>query len=506
MSVVSGYPLSVGGFDVSAERNWPVLPPATFAGPIYGASYDDWLANATQDDRAIVVLRDPRDLVVSLVFSLGFSHMPSSMTRLLRSPIAAASDRDRVRIGIFLLTQWADRMRSWGTAALGDREYVAVYRRLIADPKEEFASICRFLGWQIEPRLLHRVVDRHAFEKRTGRSPGDVNPFSHLRKGIDGDWKSYFDRELGEEFEATFPQLLADLGCEPDTDWYKSLPEQLTHEQTKLPSSDARVQELLSKLASFEDQYTELELWRTAAEERREKIRQLTKNVEALEARVAAPNLDTIKHLSQIKELTITVRHHEMLSAERLARNQRLEEAIQELRVRIEERNETAEQRLEQIYELTRKVHELESRIAEPDLDAEKHILQITELTAMIRELETRLAAPNLLAEERLAKIQTLADQVHYHEQMAKERLAKINLMTLMVSELQAQIEQLNAVSEERLADILNLTAHIQSTESVLAEVQKAADDRKEIIEEIRTSVSYRYGFLPVSKLGSLFR
>jgi hypothetical protein len=260
ISVVSGYPLSVSGIDVASHRTWPQFPQSTFAGPIYGASYDDWIANSTHDDRAIVVLRDPRDLVVSLVFSLGFSHVPSSITRLLRSPIAAASDHDRVRIGIFLLTQWGDRMRSWGTAQAGDREYVSTYTRLVGNPKGEFASICDFLGWKIEPRLLHRVVDRHAFEKRTGRNPGDVNPFSHLRKGIDGDWRNYFDRELGEQFEATFPQLLADLGCEAGTDWYKSLPESLSPESRQLPAGDARVRELLAQLASFEDQYTELGL------------------------------------------------------------------------------------------------------------------------------------------------------------------------------------------------------------------------------------------------------
>ena len=142
---VSGFPLSAGGIDVASE-GWPNVPSDSFAGPLYGASYENWSENAADDDRAIVVLRDPRDLVISLVFSLGFSHVPSSMTRLLRSPISAASDRDRVRIGIFLLTQWADRMRSWGTAPPGNREYVTSYQRLTSHPKEEFGAICRFLG------------------------------------------------------------------------------------------------------------------------------------------------------------------------------------------------------------------------------------------------------------------------------------------------------------------------------------------------------------------------
>src|SRR5256885_5658397 len=62
------------------------------------------------------------------------------------------------RSGIFLFTQWADRMRSWGTAPASPRERIVTYGRLIQNPKDEFAAICRFLGWPIEPRLIHRMV------------------------------------------------------------------------------------------------------------------------------------------------------------------------------------------------------------------------------------------------------------------------------------------------------------------------------------------------------------
>ena len=48
--------------------------------------------------------------------------------------------------------------------------------------------------------------------------------------------------------------------------------------------------------------------------------------------------------------------------------------------------------------------------------------------------------------------------------------------------------------------------AHIQSVEQALAEVNQAADDRMKIIDEIRASASYRYGFLPLSRLGSVLR
>jgi flagellar motility protein MotE (MotC chaperone) len=405
VSESSGYPLSVSGFDVAASGAWPVQPPSTFAGPIYSASYDDWAANAGPQDRALVVVRDPRDLVVSLVFSLGFSHVPSNITQLLRAPILAASDQDRIRIGIYLLTQWADRMRSWGPARTGTREHVVTYHQLVARPNDEFTSICHFLDWDIEPRLLRRVVDRYSFENRTGRRPGELNPYSHLRKGVAGDWRNHFDSTVGEEFESTFPHLLADLGYEQDGGWYKDLPQQMPaiRNETEEASSSG----LLSKLASFEDQYMELQLWRSAALDRLDDVNRLTAEVEELQARIAAPNPETEQHLAQIHELTRTVRQLEGTCDRRLA-------MIEELRQVIQNQNISAEQRLSDVYALTRNVRELEVRVSTPDQIAEERLRDILKLTEHIRNLESTVSETQRAAEDRKRCLEEIRSSSSY--------------------------------------------------------------------------------------------
>ena len=65
---------------------------------------------------------------------------------------------------------------------------------------------------------------------------------------------------------------------------------------------------------------------------------------------------------------------------------------------------------------------------------------------------------------------------------------------------------QPDPVAEERLTDILKLTAHIESIERALEEVKHAAEERKSVIDGIRASASYRFGFLPLSKLGGVLR
>ena len=144
--------------------------------------------------------------------------------------------------------------------------------------------------------------------------------------------------------------------------------------------------------------------------------------------------------------------------------------------------------------------------IAEPNLAAEERLTQIRELTIHIRHQE-KVAANRLADIERInAVIESQKERVKELENVSAERLEQIHILTRNVTQLQDRVGQPDPVAEARLADILKLTAHIQSIEQTLAEVQRAAEDRKKIIDEIRASASYRYGFLPLSKLGSALR
>ena len=79
----SEHTLAAGGIDLQSEL-WPRLQPSQLASPLYSCGAGAWRQTATNTDRALVVIRDPRDIVVSLVYSVSFSHTPSATTRLLR--------------------------------------------------------------------------------------------------------------------------------------------------------------------------------------------------------------------------------------------------------------------------------------------------------------------------------------------------------------------------------------------------------------------------------------
>lgn len=326
----TGFRLGAGGIDIPSEP-WPELKAGEIAAPLYCAAPRDWEAYSTDSDRAIVILRDPRDIVVSLAASYRASHAPSQTTRLLRGPINSASPQHRLLLAMFAFSSWSDRLRPWSRTKLYRNAFVTTYCNLVDDQLGEFARIFDFLGWKIPAATLSAVLAENDFTARTGRARGDENVFNHRRKGQPGDWRNHFDIETGRVFEESFPRLLIDLGYEQSVDWWQALsggniqstPEQLEHGQW------------LSVLEEFS---RELEVVRTAAAERLEVIQALTKEVANKRIELEGYRFAAAERLRDVEELTATTKSAQLLAgsaataaAERLTVIESLLARIQEL-------------------------------------------------------------------------------------------------------------------------------------------------------------------------------
>ena len=257
----SGHTLAASGIDLQSSP-WPNLRPGQFASPLYSAGAGEWRLVATPEDRAFVVIRDPRDIVVSLVYSVSLSHTPTAITLLLRDPIANASSRNKLQVGMFLLAQWAEYLRSWSRAPEFDNIHLTRYEDLVADLPAELTKLFSFLQWDIPQPVVHAIAQDNDFAIRAGRPAGQENLFSHRRKGVAGDWRNHFNRDLARLFEEAFPGLLTELNYEPVNNWWQTVPTDLPELK---PDPVQQHANLLSVLAEFEK---ELAVTRTAAEER----------------------------------------------------------------------------------------------------------------------------------------------------------------------------------------------------------------------------------------------
>jgi hypothetical protein len=221
--IVAHSSVGLGNSGVDLQREtWPAQDPGTLVGPVYNGSAQDWLTQKETGQKAVVVLRDPRDRLVSMMYSYTYSHTPNNVTAAIRGPLLSLSERDRLLTCLFDSRHIEHAMRSWAGGI--DDSFVTKYESLSADALHEFAAIVDFLEWNIPPEVLAAAVSRHSFENRSGRKPGDINIHSHYRSGVAAGWRQHFDRDLGRLFEALFPELLSRMGYEEDCSWFEALP------------------------------------------------------------------------------------------------------------------------------------------------------------------------------------------------------------------------------------------------------------------------------------------
>lgn len=277
----SGHVIAASGVDLQSSP-WPVLVPGQFASPLYSTGTGEWRQVATAADRAFVVIRDPRDIVVSIVYSVSLSHTPTAITRLLRDPISTASPRNKLQVGMFLLAQWADYLRSWKDSGEFENVYLARYEDLITDLPGQLTQLFAFLRWPIPQSVTLAIAQDNSFASRAGRQPGDENQFSHRRKGIAGDWRNHFNRDLARLFEDAFPGMLTDLGYEAANDWWQEVPDTIPELESDPVQERAR---LVAVLEEFEN---EIAVTRVAAEERLRDVHILHEAIAERDAALAA--------------------------------------------------------------------------------------------------------------------------------------------------------------------------------------------------------------------------
>jgi len=94
------------------------------------------------------------------------------------------------------------------------------YEDLLERPEEEFGRLFEFLGARAGEKTVARCVKATSFERRSGgRSRGQEDAGSGMRKGIAGDWANVFTGWDKEIYKKIAGDLLVELGYEKDNNW-----------------------------------------------------------------------------------------------------------------------------------------------------------------------------------------------------------------------------------------------------------------------------------------------
>jgi lipopolysaccharide transport system ATP-binding protein len=193
------------------------------AGKVYPAVYvtheEFHSVRRPANARHFVIIRDPRDTLVSLYFSLKISH-PDHIPVIAawRSRLQKMSAEEGfLRLMEDLLPEQVSIPRSW--CAAGER--VLHYEDLLTDDLSILSRVlldeCQ-LG--VSRAELERAVLNRRFEQLTrGRPRGQEDQKAHERKGVAGDWRNHFTPLVKREFEDRYGDLLRLTGYERTSNW-----------------------------------------------------------------------------------------------------------------------------------------------------------------------------------------------------------------------------------------------------------------------------------------------
>lgn len=181
---------------------------------------------------ALVVWRDGRDVMVSWYYHCLFpnEHSNAHLVERVRKDLPFEdyeNSLDNLPTFIeYAFTRqlhprfsWADFVNSWyhrkGTS------YV-YYEDLRQNTTEELQRVfLELTSRQLEYSTAEMIAEEYSFTRKSGRSPGEENKKSFMRKGVVGDWRNHFSLEARETFDHYAGDELILLGYEPDRAWVR---------------------------------------------------------------------------------------------------------------------------------------------------------------------------------------------------------------------------------------------------------------------------------------------
>jgi hypothetical protein len=172
--------------------------------------------------KTFFVIRDLRDALISLYFSLKVSH-PIVYERVAEDRRQLNDMKSEEEALLYMVEQRgnasANIQRTWLPVCQAGKAMFVRYEDLIADEQQGFAKIIEYCQVDIPANKLTEVVNNNSFTKRAGRKRGEEDVASHYRKGVSGDWRNHFTDRIKAEFKKKYGQLLIDTGYEKNLNW-----------------------------------------------------------------------------------------------------------------------------------------------------------------------------------------------------------------------------------------------------------------------------------------------
>ena len=180
-------------------------------GHAYGGFRDlPWPLPTFGADRTVLLVRDPRDALTSLYFSVAYSHVPPGTADSPKLLAAFEARRARVRamaIDDFVLQEAKGQERLMRRIlANTPRHRLYRYEEIIFDKLAWTVDMVEYLGLSPPPHLVSTVVARNDV------LPAEDAPLEHVRHVTPGDHRDKLRPETIAALDARFGEVMNKLG------------------------------------------------------------------------------------------------------------------------------------------------------------------------------------------------------------------------------------------------------------------------------------------------------
>ena len=164
--------------------------------------------------RTVLLVRDPRDAIVSYYFSVRDSHvLPEVDTSLRDHLLARRAGAKAVSIDRWVLEHTrdvADGVSSYLAHAFLSRPNVVTYRYedIIFRKRAWAAEILAWYGWNVRGRVIDRVVRKYDV------FPDTADPSRHVRQVYPGNYRKLLEPATQRALTEAFADILTAFGYE----------------------------------------------------------------------------------------------------------------------------------------------------------------------------------------------------------------------------------------------------------------------------------------------------
>ena len=162
-------------------------------------------------DKVIFLMRDPRDVAVSMhnlhliqEKKVSWTHPRAKFILLLQKYLPIF---DYVQT----ISAWENHYKVWNKTS----SHVVRYENLLNKPEQTLKEILLYLNIQADDKILQEAITLFSFEKITGRKRGEEdvkNP--EFRKGISGDYKNKFSKLELKLINKKYKNVINEAGYE----------------------------------------------------------------------------------------------------------------------------------------------------------------------------------------------------------------------------------------------------------------------------------------------------